>query len=588
MFTDNKTLQFLQALLKAHGVRHLVISPGSRNAPLARSVEQDDHFQCYSVVDERSAAYYALGIALQTGEPVALSCTIATASCNYLPAVVEAFHRGIPLILLTGDSNPYLVGQLESQMIDQSNTFSNFVKKSVWLPVVRTREDEWYCQRLINEALLASSHHGSGPVHIRVPIVDHFTDFTTAQLPPVKTIFRIDRDASAAIWEEKAALLRSKKKILVVYGQGRPASPQLKAAVEKFCSATGAVVIKEHTANISPQHAIPASLAMEGLTEKSFEPFAPEIVISVGGNYVSSLKALLRSRYGQYHHWLVNDSGEPVDTFKSLDSVFECPLQHFFEYFATHASQAPPDTAYLEMWMARRAATRYPDVEFSNVTAIKAFLERIPSDSILNLSILNSARIAQFWEIPDTVETYSNLGAYGIDGCLSTFLGQASATSKLCFLIIGDLSFFYDMNALSLRNIGSHVRILLINNFGGGEFHLSFGKAALPNIDQHTAAAHTNTAKAWAEDNGFQYYSAHKQCDLDTILPEFVSPSQDRPMFLEVFTHMENDAQAIQTMFEANRAQDGMTKAWDTAKSAAKSLLGNKAYDSIRRKMGKN
>ena len=212
MYTKIKNVQILVSLLKQHNIRHLVLSAGTRHVPLAHSVENDDFFKCYSVVDERSAGYFALGLAKELREPVAIACTSSTATCNYVPPIAEAYYQKVPLLVLTGDRDPYLLDQLEDQMINQVDMYRNFCKKCVSLPVVENDKDVWYCQRLINEALLELNHHGAGPVQINFPInqsIEDIADASVPELPVYNKIERCEIGKNKALWQQKAEKLKN-------------------------------------------------------------------------------------------------------------------------------------------------------------------------------------------------------------------------------------------------------------------------------------------------------------------------------------------------------------------------------------------
>lgn len=227
MYTDLKSYQLIISLLKQYGITHCVLSAGSRNVPFVHSIEEDPEFHCYSVVDERSAGYFALGLAQELNEPVVISCTSSTATCNYWPPVAEAFYQGVPIVVLTSDRDPAMLGQWEDQMIDQVGMYDRHVRKSVNLPIINSRDDEIYCQRLINEALLELNHHGTGPVHINIPSKTYNNSFPLKELPKAQKINRIGMEDSKTVWEEKIEKLKSAKRILVTCGQNSCVSKKL-------------------------------------------------------------------------------------------------------------------------------------------------------------------------------------------------------------------------------------------------------------------------------------------------------------------------------------------------------------------------
>ena len=236
MYTDNQTVQILLSLLKAFGVRHAVLSPGTRNLPVVHSLEMDTYFNCYSVVDERSAAYFAMGLSMAVKEPVLISCTSGTASTNYTSAMWEAGRQKLPIIAITSDRNSYYLGQLEDQMIEQPGLYRNAVRKAVTLPIIKDEKDFWYCRRLVNEALLELVHSGGGPVHINVPTEWGLfaQNFSTKELPICKPFLRYTRQDMNAGIPDKINELKNKRRILVIYGQSRPASEAVTRAINGF------------------------------------------------------------------------------------------------------------------------------------------------------------------------------------------------------------------------------------------------------------------------------------------------------------------------------------------------------------------
>lgn len=549
MYPKIKNVQILVALLKQHGIRHIVLSAGTRQVPLAHSVETDDFFKCYSVVDERSAGYFAMGLSKQIGEPVAIACTSSTATCNYYPPVTEAFYQKVPLLVLTGDRDPMLKGQMEDQMIDQPGMFDKCIKKTVSLPIVNTTKEAWYCQRLVNEALLELDHHGGGPVHINFPIDAGINDIADASVEtpmPVQVIKRCNIGVKPQLWEQKSKELASAKRILILCGSGTPLPAATLEKMSQFSSKYNCVIATEHISNVHCNASLDSYLLAQALSYKTIDPFLPDIVITFGENYISRLKPLLKSKARKYKHWQISDDGVVCDPFNSLNSIFECPLDWFFDFFNEKAKDLKSSGDYFELLSNKTKEIVPPEADsFSQMYILRRFTEVIPENSILHLAILNSTRIVQFFPIPESVEAYSNVGSFGIDGSMSTLFGQSISTDKMCFLMIGDLSFFYDMNALGIRGLKNNIRIMMCNNGGGAEFHFTMGREKIPTIDQSIAAGHSKTAKAWVESMGFTYMSASNQDEYLENLERFVSNDHDKPIFFEVFTDIANDARVL-------------------------------------------
>ncbi len=535
MYTELKSYQIIIALLKEYGIRHLVLSAGSRNVPFVHSVEEDPYFTCYSVVDERSAGYFALGLAQELGEPVVISCTSSTATCNYWPPVAEAFYQDVPLVVLTSDRNPAMLGQWEDQMIDQVGMYDRHVRKSVNLPIINDADDAHFCERLVNEALLELDHHGTGPVHINVPMKAYNNSFNVKELPKVTRIRRVETD-QADEWVTCADRLSRAKRVLVVAGQQSSCPAELARALESFAASYEVAIAAEYMANIPREHAFNPTLCMEYryITPKKFSEFMPDVVITFGGNMTAGLKDMLRKFAGSYEHWSISEDGSVCDMFRSLTRVFECTPAEFFSRMVD-ASSCKPDGSYLAALKAYEASATVPKLPYSNMAAIRKVVERVPSGSILHLAINNAIRLTNFFKLQPGVKVYANIGTHGIDGCLSSLLGQAAASGRPSYLVIGDLAFFYDMNALRIRHVTDKVRILLLNNEGGEEFY--FNQVWKDEAsDLHTCARHHTKAEGWVRECGFRYLSAHNPEELDAAVEEFFDDDAEGPVLLEVFS----------------------------------------------------
>ncbi len=584
MYTEVKSYQFLIALLKKYNIKHCVLSAGSRNVPFVHSVEEDSYFKCYSVVDERSAGYFALGLAQQLNEPVVISCTSSTATCNYWPPVAEAFYQGVPIIVLTSDRDPEMLGQWEDQMIDQVGMYDRHVKKSVNLPIINNKNDEIYCQRLINEALLELNHNGStGPVHINIPTNTYNRTFNTPKLPEVTKIERLSLINEDERWKEKVKKLKNTKRILITCGQKNYASEKLKNEIKDFFKNYNSAIVVDYMSNLDLENGINTTVCMDSryTSRDKTKELLPEIVISFGGQIFSGIKEQLRNFRGNFEHWLIEEDGHVVDLYKSITTIFECTPEYFFSYCNKNIDkQQNNNLEYYNLLKKYENSIVIPEFGYSNVYAIKNVVERIPSNSILHLSINDSIRITNFFKLNSNIRTYANIGTHGIDGCLSSFLGQATATSKESFLIIGDLAFFYDMNALKIKHIEKNVHILLINNHGGSEFYFNSiwqNEAS----DLHTAARHNTTAEGWVKSNNFIYLSANDKKSFEENLEKFMSLENDKPIFFEVFTEMKTDAEEIHNFFGLSRPKDFKSETLRKGKEFVKKYIGQEKAKKI-------
>lgn len=581
MYTELRAYQIIIALLKKYGIRHCVLSAGSRNVPFVHSIEEDSYFKCYSVVDERSAGYFALGLSQELNEPVVISCTSSTATCNYWPPVAEAYYQNVPLVILTSDRNPAMLGQWEDQMIDQVGMYDRHVRKSVNLPIINDKDDQIYCQRLINEALLELNHNGRGPVHINVPMKAYNNSFNVKELPEVTKISRITALDEEGEWNEKIEKLKKAQRILVTCGQMSFPTQKLKNEIKKFFEKYNSAVSVEYMSNIQFENALNLNICMDPryTISSKVKEIIPEIVISFGGNIFSGIKEQLRKFCGNFEHWLIQADGKVVDLYKSLTTIFECTPEYFFEY-ANKRSDIKNNKIYFNKINGMINSIKYPEFEYSNVYAIKEVVEKIPEQSLLHLSINNSIRITNFFKLKKDIEVFANIGTHGIDGCMSTFLGQACASNKESFLIIGDLAFFYDMNALRLKHIGNNVHILLINNEGGSEFY--FNKMWKNSAsDLHTTARHYTKAEGWVKANNFKYLAAHNKEDFQENLMEFLRTDSEQPILFEVFTEMKKDADVIYDFFDLSRPRELKSEVIRNSKELIKKTIGQEKAQNI-------
>ena len=549
MYTDKKSILQLAALLKAHGIRKIVLCPGSRNIPIVQTLANISEFTCYPVTDERSAGFFALGLALHGGSPAAICCTSGTALLNIHPAVAEAFYQQVPLVVISADRPAAWIGQMDGQTLPQPGVFGNLVKKSVNLPEVNTDEDEWYCNRLINEALLELNHHGKGPVHINVPVSDPFFLLPVNELPNARVITRYqglsvyDKD-----YEPLIERLNKYQRRMMVVGQMN----LIYLFDKKYTK-----LLYKHFAWFSENI---SNRTIPGMPIKNIEPLLcsmdfeaqkkmrPELLITYGGHIISKrLKKFLR-RHPPVEHWHVSADGEVMDLYGSLTTIIEMDPFEFLEKISSRMENRTPE--YPRQWEALSKAIPQAEFEYSEMSAIGKVITGLPAPCSLHLANSSAVRYAQLFDVPQDVEILSNRGTNGIEGSLSTAIGYATASDKLNFIIIGDLSFFYDMNALWNNNYGSNIRILLINNSGGEIFHALPGLELHDNARRFVTATHTTSAKAWAEDRGLEYLSAHNEKELDNATARFLEPSvTNRPMLLEVFTEKEKDIELLKKYY---------------------------------------
>jgi 2-succinyl-5-enolpyruvyl-6-hydroxy-3-cyclohexene-1-carboxylate synthase len=545
MYSDNKLIVQIVALLKEHNINQVVISSGTRHFPFIHSLENDNFFKLYSVVDERSAAFFALGLIQKTNEPVAIACTSGSAVLNYGSAVSEAYYQRLPLLLITADRSPELLDQMEDQMINQKDVFKCIIKHNVCLPIIKSDTDEWYANRLINEALIELYHHGKGPVKINYPIIEHNKDtFSTVTLPNIRKINLNTSEIDDNKWKEFSKKLENKK-IVIIWGQSVNITDNLNDLLSIFCKKYEAVILTDNLSNIHNDYAVRnAFIVLKALSLNEREKVFPDIVLYIGGNTVfnNEIKALLKLFPEKFEHWQVGPEDKIIDPFRRLTEVFEMSEKTFFNKITSIDNNThEPDKSYRKNWLDISRSIEEPTPPYSQLFAIRELMKSITKNSVLHLANSNTIRMANMFEIDKTILCYCNRGVNGIDGSMSTAVGYASNSDKLNFVIIGDLSFFYDMNAIWNKHLSSNLRILLVNNEGGSVIHSPFNiniRSILPN---YTSAGHNTSPKGWVESRGFKYISANNENDVKKGISILTSKEENGPIILEVFTDKDKD-----------------------------------------------
>lgn len=545
MYSDNKLVLHLISLMKQFSIRKVVISPGSRHYSLVHSLEADNYFQLYSVVDERSAAFFALGLIQESGEPVAVTCSSGTACINYGSAVVEAFYQKLPLLVLSGDRIPQLLNQLEDQMYSQLDSFVNCTKYIGELMPISTELDEWYCNRVINEALIELTHHGRGPVQLNIPFTSHHLDsFSIKTLPLVRKITLMKLDSDENEWSYVANIIKNKK-VLIVWGQSVPISAELIDSVTMFCEKFDATVITDMISGFDNQYVIKNGImTLRAAINFKKEIIAPDVVISVGGNYIfnGEMKGFLSTL--NFVHIQLGEDGKVCDPFKKLNYIFEMQEKTFFKKMCNYSNES--NVEYYRSWKVIEDSFLEPNVDYSELSVIKSFIYSLPDDVDLQLANSCTIRMAHMLRGSKTMRVNCNRGVNGIDGCVSTAIGFGAENERPTFLVIGDLSFFYDMNALGIRHLSPKIRILLINNGGGAIMYGPLDEEKRKTLSKHVAAAHSISAKAWVESVGFKYFGAYNQNEADEYIKILTDMNEEGPILLEVFTDINADINIMQ------------------------------------------
>lgn len=538
-YTDERAVQIVLALLKANGIKKIIASPGTTNITFVGSVQQDPWFEVYSSVDERSAAYIACGLAEESGEPVVLTCTGATASRNYYSGLTEAYYRKLPVLAITSHQGVDRIGHLIAQNIDRRQLPNDIVKLSVEIPFVTNDREEFLATIEANKAIQELRRNGGGPVHINL-YTHYSTKFSLRELPAARIIRRYEYNAELPAMPEGH--------IAIAVGSHRKFTNEETEAIDKFCATYDAIVLCDHSSGYygkyRAQMALPYSqsnLLFNSVTKSN------RLCIHIGevtGDYSMNVNSP--------EIWRVNLDGDIRDKYEKLTSVFQMSEVDFFNYYAKEGCDKHSyiDIANDEY---QRLYNAMPELPFGNLWIARQTSVQLPTPAVLHLGILNSLRSWNMYKLPAGVETASNVGGFGIDGGISSLIGASFVDpNKLYFGVFGDLAFFYDMNSLGNRHVGNNLRILLINNGCGIEFKLSthpchaFGDEANAFMAAvgHFGNKSKNLVKHYAEDLGFKYITASSKEKYNEVIAQFVDPKIAQSVIFEVFTDHEVEDEA--------------------------------------------
>ena len=491
MYSSKQNVNILTSLLVAHGIHHAVVCPGSRNAPIVHNLNECPDIQCYPVTDERSAGFYALGMTQALKEPVVVCVTSGTALLNLYPAVAEAYYQHRSLVVVSADRPQQWIDQLDGQTLPQPDALGCFVKKAVSLPEPHDEDTRWYCNRLINEALMVKH----GPVHINVPITEPLFDFSTPELPKERKIELLPADISNVTLSHVCRMFMQAKRPMLIAGQ--PMNPLMDEAVVQIGDDVD---------------------------------YIPDFVLYTGGSIVSKrLKHFLRKAK---ETWVVNSEGEVTDTFMNLTHVVQGDGDVVADMVRSNLEETPHP--FVQKWEALLAQIRQQVVAneppYSSAAVVKYF-EQKRGANIVHYANSMAIRLANTYS---KTPVYCNRGVNGIEGSLSTAAGFSCVTDEKVFCVIGDLSFFYDQNALWNQNLRGNLLILLLNNGKGGIFDMLPGLEKSPARDKYVAAEHHATAEGICQQNDIYYQQATTTEEMQRGIDLLLSSEFSRPMVLEV------------------------------------------------------
>lgn len=570
-YSAEKAVQIVIALLKKNDIHRIIVSPGSANDTFVFSVQSDPFFELYSCIDERSAAYMACGMVEETNEPVVISCTGATASRNYIPALTEAYYRKLPVLAITATRPVMYVGHNKDQLMDRSVVAKDAIKFSVNLPIVKDDEDFWDCEIKVNKALSELSKDGGGPVHINLPTI-YDRDYSVTKLPEVRKIDRFDSgDQLPDINDKPVAIYVASHKTM---------SNELVKMMDEFCEKYNAVVFCEHTSGYNGKYKVPFFIA--NTQTVSSEMFYPALEIEMGG-----IAGIFRMPAKSI--WRISEDGEIRDVQKKLNAIFYMKETCFFKAYNARKSETGQMTYYQKcINRLDEINNKVPDkLPFSNMYVASKLAPNLPLNCVLHFGILNSLRCWNYFAVDDSIRCFANVGGYGIDGCVSSLIGASLIyPEKLYFGIFGDLAFFYDLNSLGNRDIGNNVRIVVINNGLGGEFKNYFSPAYDFGTESNTfvcAEGHyghksCELIKHYCQDLGFEYLSASNIDEFETIYRTFVDPNvKKKSILFEVFTDSLDDSKAVYLMNNIDTTASGGVK------KAIKNVIGQDNVDKLKK-----
>lgn len=561
MYSNKENINLLTSLLVAKGITDAVVCPGSRNAPIVHNLNEAEQITCHPVTDERSAGFYAVGLAQATGRPVVVCVTSGSALLNVAPAVAEAFYQHVPLIVVSADRPQQWIGQLDGQTLPQQGAFGPMVRRSVQLPEPHDEEERWLCGRLINETLHLATCKGCAPVHINVPVTEPLFLFDEEKLPettPFKahtlpTTFNVDTFKTFA----------QAKRPMVVLGQ----LPDGAVATDTLLSLSQRCVVLAEPLSSPSYNITHGDEAVRVLTSAdgdkvvapdSTDRFAPDAIVYIGGTVVS--KAVRRFlRQAKAPTWVVTPNVlEVSDPLMSLTDIVECPLEETNALLLTLVAAtnlSAEHEAFRSRWqrLLDRCGAHAESYEppFSQMATVRYFesqLEDLYEDLHVHYANSSAVRLANIYAAH---RVWCNRGVNGIEGSLSTAAGFSLGTTDKVVCVIGDLSFFYDQNALWNGRLRGNLRIILLNNHEGGIFSTLPGLDGSPAAHDMVAAAHNTEARGICTQNDIGYLKATNMDEMQVGVVTLLTQQADRPMVLEVFTDAAEDAKAMREYFES-------------------------------------
>lgn len=576
-YTCERNIQILISLLKEYNIKDIIISPGTTNISFVASVQMDDFFNIYSCVDERSAAYIACGMASKLDKPVVITCTGATASRNYLSGLTEAFYSKIPIIAVTATQHLGRIGQNIPQVIDRTVQINDTVKKSVQLTPVYSQEDEWSCNLKLNEAFHELFNNGGGPIHINM-VTNYSNEFVYNELPKEKVIRKFNYyDVFPKIEE---------KNVAIFIGRHKKIDKLMEKEIDLFCEKYNGVVLCDYSSNYYGKYRIYCNI----LSTQNVYQSLNNIDLLIDFGHISATYTFLAPK----KVWRISEDGVIRDSFKKIDCVFNVKEIDFFKKY-NNLNNNTSTLEYYNLWKEKcdklYNILNNIDIPFSNIWISNQIINKINDNSIVHLGILNTIRSWNFFNTNKNLEVYCNTGGFGIDGVLSSAVGSSMVSNKNVYCFIGDLSFFYDMNSIGNRDIKNNLRILLINNGCGTEFHNYSHRAEIVSssneidssyfaADGHFGNKSKDLVKHYSVDLGFEYICASNKTEFEKNITKFLSDENNKPILFEVFTDSKLESEALKII-------NNLIVPEDNIKNKIKRVIGEKNIKKIKRIIGK-
>ena len=561
MYSNKENVNILTSLLLEYGVSDAVVCPGSRNAPIVHNLSVCEAIRCRPVTDERSAAFYALGLAIATRRPTVVCVTSGSALLNVMPAVAEAAYQHVPLVVISADRPQQWIDQLDGQTIPQSDALGRFVRKAVQLPEPHNDEERWLCRRLVNEAMHLATCRQGAPVHINVPISEPLFEFNIEQLPQLSRFNNIKRAAIKDASMDMPEAFHKAKRPMIVIGQlshGTVSHETIRSLSEKY------VVMSEPLSNPSYMtihfdeaiRYIVSDNSSINDDEDDKTAYYPDYVIYVGDTLVSKpARRFLRNAKAP-SCLITPDAADIHDPLMTLTDIVECDTDSINALLASLCEAADTDERcrFHDRWQSfLDAYAAHADAyapEYSQMATVKYFEEQLADldiDICVHYANSSAVRLACIYA---QHYVWCNRGVNGIEGSLSTAAGFSLATHDMTVCVIGDLSFFYDQNALWNSNLRGNLRIILLNNRGGGIFRQLPGLSDSPAADDLVMASHENTAQGICTQNDIGYMSAKNMDEMQIGIVTLLTRESERPMLLEVFTDSNDDVKALEKYFK--------------------------------------